>query len=423
MKNLKYGSRGSLVELLQLGLGRAGYGPLDTDGCLGGATIAALSRFRRDLALAGPGAVPRSVWAALEPYLACRAAVRLGPGETPFSAALRFGADTGAVAAANPGLDPDALRPDAPVTLPLPFDCVPAISWSSRANELSIGALAARYPSLRPETWGRSAMGRRLRALRFGEGDRALVFTAAHHANEWITAPALLRYASALAESYHSGDAAASEAYGGLRVYFLPLVDPDGVDLVTGALEEGPWLDRARQIAADYPQVAWPEGWKANIRGTDLNLQYPADWERAREIKYARGWRSPAPRDYVGRSPLCAPEAFALWSLTRALKPAAVLAFHTQGEVIYWSYHGYAPPGAEELAGRLAGASGYALDAAPDESSNAGYKDWVIDSLDTPAFTVECGLGESPLPLTQLDGISRAVAAICGQCILTFATA
>ena len=46
-----------------------------------------------------------------------------------------------------------------------------------------------------------------------------------------------------------------------------------------------------------------------------------------------RGWRSPAPRDYVGRAPLCAPESFALWSLTRRLRPVAVLALHTQGEV------------------------------------------------------------------------------------------
>lgn len=94
-----------------------------------------------------------------------------------------------------------------------------------------------------------------------------------------------------------------------------------------------------------------------------------------------------------------------------------MLALHTQGEVIYWNYHGYAPPGAEELAGRLAGVSGYALDDVPDESSNAGYKDWVIDELDVPAFTIECGLGENPLPIEQLEPISEAVAAICDECV------
>ena len=191
------------------------------------------------------------------------------------AAARRFGAEPEAVRTANPGLDANLRRAASGITVPRPFEAVPKISWSTQANEHSIRALSSRYPSLMPGTWGRSAMGKRLRSLTFGDGNRTLVFTAAHHANEWITAPALLRYAGALASRYHAGDGAAVEAHRQLRVYFLPLVDPDGVDLVTGAIGEGPWLARARQIAADYPQVAWPDGWKANIRGTDLNLQYP----------------------------------------------------------------------------------------------------------------------------------------------------
>ena len=34
--------------------------------------------------------------------------------------------------------------------------------------------------------------------------------------------------------------------------------------------------------------------------GVDLNLQFPAGWEQAKEIKFAQGFTSPAPRDYVG---------------------------------------------------------------------------------------------------------------------------
>ena len=237
-------------------------------------------------------------------------------------------------------------------------------------------ALTCRYPFLRQATFGRSVMGRPLRYLAFGEGERTGIFTAAHHANEWITAPALLRYVGSLAGAYAKGDQEAQNIYQNTQLYFIPLVNPDGVDLVTGALDEGFYSERAQEIAAGYPDVPFPNGWKANIRGTDLNLQYPAGWDQAKEIKFAQGWVSPAPRDYVGASPLSASESRALYSLTRQLSPKLALALHTQGEVIYWQYQGYAPEGAAALAEKLAAASGYALDTVPDESSFAGYKDW-----------------------------------------------
>lgn len=91
------------------------------------------------------------------------------------------------------------------------------------------------------------------------------------------------------------------------RVWFAPLVNPDGVSLVTGQLASGALYENARRIAEQFPAVPFPGGWKANIRGVDLNLQYPAGWEEAKEIKYAAGWDRPAPRDYVGSAPLCAP--------------------------------------------------------------------------------------------------------------------
>lgn len=423
MKNLKCGSRGALVELLQLALNRAGAGPIPVDGCLGAATMSALGVFARSRGMHGVCEVTPHVWDALEPYIACRRAYMLKPGETPKDAAERFGASLQSVLTANPRLEGRNACAGELLTVPLPFEPVPGIAWSDRLNTLSLRALSSAYPCLQPLTWGRSALGRRLRGLSFGEGERTLIFTAAHHANEWITAPALLRFARHLAGEFSAGAQWAAQAQRRVQIIFAPLVDPDGVDLVTGALGEGPALERAGRIAADYPAVAWPEGWKANIRGTDLNLQYPAGWDSAREIKYAQGWTGPAPRDFVGAAPLCAPEACALYTLTRRVQPALVLALHTQGEVIYWQYHGYAPHGAQALAEKMAAASGYALDSAPDESGNAGYKDWVIDALDVPAFTVECGLGESPLPIAQLGDISRAVGAICRECVSYAVTA
>ena len=186
----------------------------------------------------------------------------------------------------------------------------------------------------------------------------------------------------------------------------LPLVDPDGVDLVTGALGERETV-YAAAIAAAFPTIPFPDGWKANLPGTDLNLQYPALWDEAREVKFAQGFDRPAPRDYVGAAPLSARESRAVYELTERLDPALLMAFHTQGEVIYWKFQDREPPGSRELAVLFSAVSGYALEDVPYASSFAGLKDWFILRYDRPGFTVEAGRGQNPLPLTELGEMIR----------------
>ena len=151
--------------------------------------------------------------------------------------------------------------------------------------------------------------------------------------------------------------------------------------------------------------MPFPSGWEANIRGIDLNLQYPAGWSTAREIKFAAGYTRPGPRDYVGPAPLTAPESLAMYGFTRALDPQLTLSYHTQGRVIYWQYDGYDVPGSKAIAERFAAASGYDVAETPYASGHAGYKDWFIQDFHRPGFTIEAGSGENPLPLSQFPDI------------------
>ena len=272
--------------------------------------------------------------------------------------------------------------------------------------------LAEAYPFCRTEILGTTAFQRPIRALIIGTGKRKVFYSAAHHANEWITGLVLLQFAQQLAEAIATDGSiygiAGKEIADSATIYLVPMVDPDGVDLVVGAIGPGNiQFDLAQRLARDYPSIPFPEGWKANLLGVDLNLNYPAGWLTAREIKFSQGFTQPGPRDYVGRAPLNQLETQALADFTEAIDPALVLAYHSQGGEIYWRFRDYEVPGAEALGQEFARLSGYALADPAANSSYAGFKDWFIQQYRRPGYTIEVGRGENPLPLSQFDEIYR----------------
>lgn len=268
------------------------------------------------------------------------------------------------------------------------------------------------YPCLRSQVLAQTCLGRDIRTLTAGFGPRRVLYCGAQHANEWITTPVILKFMEEFARAMETGGkifGVDARALGEkTTIYTVPMVNPDGVDLVTGALDPGdPGYERAREISEEFPAIPFPDGWKANLRGVDLNLQYPAGWLRAREIKFSQGYDRPAPRDYVGRAPMDQIESRALGDYTAYLDPDLVIAFHSQGGEIYWTFREYEVPGARELGERMAAVSGYTLAEPAPESSFAGFKDWFIQNFRRPGYTVEVGRGTNPLPLSQFQEIYR----------------
>lgn len=283
---------------------------------------------------------------------------------------------------------------------------------TSQSCDEMILQIVRTYPFCRTEVIANTAFQRPLRTLVIGNGPRKVIYSAAHHANEWITALVLLKFGEEFARAIQNGgqifEQDAAELARRVTVYMVPMVDPDGVDLVTGAIQPGNiQYDLAQRLAEDYPAIPFPSGWKANLLGVDLNLNYPAGWLQAREIKFSQGFTRPGPRDYVGRAPLNQFETRALAGYTEYIDPALVLAFHSQGGEIYWQFQDYEVPGAEELGQQFAQVSGYALTQVAFNSSFAGYKDWFIQNFRRPGYTIEVGRGVNPLPLEQFDEIYR----------------
>lgn len=136
-----------------------------------------------------------------------------------------------------------------------------------------------------------------------------------------------------------------------------------------------------------------------------MNQQFPADWEKAREIKFAQGFVSPAPRDFVGTAPLTEPESIGIYDFTREHNFRRILAYHTQGEIIFWKYLNFMPEDAEKIANEFVRVSGYELINETETNSFAGYRDWFISYYNRPGYTIETGRGVNPLPISQFEKI------------------
>ncbi len=406
MKTIIPGEEGVLVQYLQLALTRAGY-VTEINGVFGQTTCRILNAF---LNAETNCVVTQEVWNRLIPYLKGYTQHTVVSGDTFGRIAAQYRTREAYIRQANPALDAMNLMVGAVVRVPFDFPVVETeVPYTSLLNDYILEGLAVRYPFLTVEPIGRSVMEKRISVLRIGTGEKQVFYNASFHANESITTPVLLKFAEDYARAYVAGGslfgADAGRLYEEYELNLVAMVNPDGVDLVNGLLTEGSFYEQARTIAANYPQIPFPSGWKANIDGVDLNLQFPAGWENARETKFAQGYTSPAPRDYVGEAPLTAPESRAVAEFTMGKDFRLILAYHTQGEVIYWKYLDYEPENSRQIADYFSVVSGYAVEETPIVSGYAGYKDWFIMTYNRPGYTIEAGLGENPLPMSQFAQI------------------
>ena len=195
METLSLGSTGPNVMLIQSLLNRLGYPAGAVDGSFGPGTQRAVVLFQRDFGLAPDGIIGPSTWAVMERFLLGYSRYTVRSGETIYSIARRFYTTENAVLTANPGVDPNALSIGQQLIVPYGIDVVYTdIAYTYEILDRQLKGLRARYPFLEISTIGTSVMGKNQYVIRLGRGTDQVSYNAAHHANEWITTPLLMKF-------------------------------------------------------------------------------------------------------------------------------------------------------------------------------------------------------------------------------------
>ncbi len=233
---------------------------------------------------------------------------------------------------------------------------------------------------------GYSVLGTPIYAVHVGryEGKQVLV-EGAIHAREWITTPLLIKMVQYYATQTFEGG-----------MYFIPLSNPDGVQLALDGLTSIPQNRHQFLLDVNYGARDFSL-WKANISAVDLNVNFDALWgQGTQNVRY------PSSANFIGYEPNSQPEVQALINFTNQVQPDITLSYHTKGEVIYYGFETLSPAQLKRdyrIATQLSAINGYPV--IKTEGSVGGYSDWVSLNLGVPAFTIEVGNLSLPHPITE----------------------
>lgn len=272
----------------------------------------------------------------------------------------------------------------------------------------TVDRLSKEYPFIKTGVIGKSVMGKDLPVLRIGRSPEYVLFAGGFHGSEHITVTMLLRFCEELCYAYREDRSIEGlnvrKAMYGRGLVVVPAVNPDGCEISRFGYSATGGSRFIRRISGgDYAHF------NANARGVDINHNFNADWENLRNRERESGIVGPARSRFGGFKAESEPETSALAELCRKANFRHALAFHSQGEVIYAPTGDKKPKRSDRMAEIMAASSGYALEEPEGLAVGGGFKDWFIKEFNRPAFTVEIGKGENPLPLSDYSKIYKRI--------------
>ena len=119
------------------------------------------------------------------------------------------------------------------------------------------------YPFLNIQPVGKSVLDKNIYVVKLGRGPKKVFYSASIHSNEWITSVLLMKFIEDYCVAYVNKSSlygySVRSLFDSVSIYIMPMVNPDGVDLVTGFLNSysSTYLN-AKNISNQFPRIPFP---------------------------------------------------------------------------------------------------------------------------------------------------------------------
>lgn len=252
---------------------------------------------------------------------------------------------------------------------------------------------------------GYSVEGREILAFKLGTSSKEVLMDASLHAREHMTSNVLAEMIDTYSYHYVNNSVYAGynarNAFNKASVWFVPMVNPDGVTLVQGgasAVKNGALATRINGGSTNFNR------WKSNVRGVDLNDNFASRWETIRG-----GNTKPAYMAYKGPAPFSEPEAKALKDFMKSRSFESYISYHSSGQIMYWFNYQASNEYKRDLglARSLSTITGYKVMPPQYLPGSGASADYFIQETKKPGITLEIStfVGERPVPLANWDRI------------------
>lgn len=250
---------------------------------------------------------------------------------------------------------------------------------------------------------GKTVLNRAVFAFSYGNIDKSdtVLYVGGFHSQESLTVLLLYKFIEDLCSIFNSEENKYKNILKQKSFIIIPCINIDGQDLVANGFKSAGNLENfIRKISNNDLS-----NWNANLNGVDINHNFDAGFSELKKLEIQQKITEPSPRQYGGAYAFSEPESIILRNICDNYPISRVIAFHSQGEEIYYKYGDNTPDESLILAEKFSESCKYKVCHPEGMASHGGFKDWFIEKKQKAGFTFEIGKGKNPLPISDFEKI------------------